>query len=552
MLVWKNNSALTPVNMVDGDAEYYYYYLQSSFIDPALIHYDWLKPGSGSYISHHPVGVSLLLLPFFILAFFAAHIFHYAVDGSSAPFQLAISAAAIFYGIIGLIYLKKLLRLNKISDRTTALITGLVFFGTTLLNYAVFEGAMSHVYSFCFITAFLYYSCNFVMHHKSSALLLAALTFGIVLLLRANNGLIILSLLFWFKDKEQSISFFKRLVKNQMFYYAILIVLACIAFQLLTWAVKENNLFTNRYAPYGFYWLHPQFFKMLFGFDNGFFIYTPICFLFLFGLISVYKENKFLFYTLSAFILGLFYFFSSYSAYTYFDGLSIRVLVDYYAVFALLGAKLFANLAAAKVAYNLILASALFFAALNIIYVYQSNRSILLRSGMTFEQWKYVFLKTSPVYRYALGGSHDLAPYSKNHPQAILASSIAFDEPFNFSQKEFGPTVLFHSIGFNSKRIQLRINCSRKELFANASKDAMVCMMLQDKAKQTKSYAQFRLNETPSLTCCDEKKYDYSFVMNADFNASDKLAVYVWNVNKQPFLINELAVKIYNYNYTIN
>jgi hypothetical protein len=374
-----------------------------------------------------------------------------------------------------------------------------------------------------------------------------------ILLIRANNVFILFSLLFWFKNKEQCVSFFKKLVRNKTFYYSIAILAGFVLFQLLTWAVKENNLFTNRYAPYGFYWLHPQLLKMLFGFDNGFFIYTPLCLLFLFGLMAAYRENKFFFYAVSVFLLGLLYFFSAYSAYTYFDGLSIRVLVDYYAIFALLGAKLFTQLAATKLLYSSVLAISLLLVIVNVVYSYQGSRNILLRSGMTFNQWKYIFMRTGKEYRNCLGGSNELTPYAKQHPEASLKDKFYLEQPFDFKQRDFGPALSFDSVGFDSNRLLLKINCGRTEQFANASKDALICVALQDRiTQQNKSYFQFRLNETPATGCCDETLYNYTSVMSADVKAGDKLSVYLWNVDKQPFLVNEFSVEVYNYNYQIN
>ncbi|WP_196300096.1 hypothetical protein, partial [Streptococcus pneumoniae] len=53
---------------------------------------------------------------------------------------------------------------------------------------------------------------------------------------------------------------------------------------------------------------------------------------------------------------------------------------------------------------------------INLIYVYQANRGILLRAGMTYKKWKHVFLKTDAVYRDCLGGSNELRPYAPEHP----------------------------------------------------------------------------------------------------------------------------------------
>ncbi|MBX3165382.1 MAG: hypothetical protein KF900_12985 [Bacteroidetes bacterium] len=547
VFVWKNTDG-TFVNYVGGDAKFYYEYLHSTFIKNFV-----LNDGhnGNSLISHHPVGVSALLLPFFLLALITAPLFGYEANGVSEPFQVSVCLAAIFYVSVGLIYLKKLFQLNNISDKISALVIALIFLGTNLLHYTITESGMSHVYSFAFIALFLYHSCSFVNFGKNKHLIFTALVFGIILLLRPNNGLIIFSILFWFKSKTQAVAFFKNLFRNKTFYYALLIPLLFGAFQVLVWAVKENQLFVNRYAPYGFDWLHPHFFQMLFGFNAGFFVYAPLCFLFLFGLISVYRQNKFLFYSATIFLLGLFYFLSAYSAYTYYDGFGTRVLVDFYSVFALLGAKLFSSLQTEKFLYITVLAFALFFVLMNVVYSYQARLVILPRSGTTYNQWKYIFFKTNKSYEHVLGGSNDLTPYSKEEANIVLEKNFE-TLPFDYSEKDFGVIMSFDSIGFTSNRVQIKINVNRTEAFANASKDAVICIALEDKQKQNKTYSQFKLNETPANNCCGEKEYFYQATVYADFKPSDKLSVYVWNINKQAFSITKFSTQVYNYNYQLN
>lgn len=544
---WKNNEGKF-VNYVDGDSRFYYEYLHSTFVTNTSLN---ISHNGNSVITHHPVGVSLLLLPFFLIAYACAYLFNYPVDGLSEPFQISICTGAIFYVLLGLVYLKKLFRLNNISDKVSALIIALIFFGTNLYHYTIIESAMSHVYSFCFITLFLYHTCNFVTHNQNKNLVYAAIVFGVILLLRPNNGLILFSVLFWFKSKKQFREFFKKLFSNKTFYLAALIPILLLVFQLLVWQVKEHSLFSNRYAPYGFSWLKPNFIKMLFGFNAGFFVYTPLCFLFLFGLISVYKQNKFLFYSTTIFLLGLFYFLSAYSAYTYFDGLGIRVLVDYYGIFAFLGAKLFMSVEAEKLLLIGVLTLALFFSIMSLVYSYQSKKEILLHSGMTRKQWQYVFLKTDKLYQHCLGGSHDLTPYSKQEPKLLLEKN-AETVPFDYSQKDFGLLISFDSIGFTSNRVQVKINLSRKEKFVNASKDAMICIALEDSLKHNKVYTQFKLNEIPASDCCQESEYFYQSNVFGDFRPHDRLSIYVWNINKQAFYINKLSTQVYNYSYQIN
>lgn len=546
-----------PINFMGGDAKDYYSGLVSTFITHDLSSQsgnDWflLKTSSG-VINVHPIGVSLLLLPFFALACFFAWAFHFPLDGYSFPFQLFVALAALVYAGIGLAYIRKLFRLHFIDDKITALVLALLFFGTNLLHYTVSEAGMSHVYSFFLISVFLYHSSKFVLQRENKNLFSAFLTLGLIVLVRPNNLLILLSVFIWFRSIEECKQFFRDLFRNRIFYIALAAALSIVLVQSLVWFIQSKSLFHNTYKADGFYWLDPQLLKMLFGFDGGFFIYAPLCFLFLLGLIFVYKENRFSFAASVLFLLGLFYFFASYWAYTYFDGLGIRVLVDYYALFSFIGAKLFVHFLGKTLLYNSIVTLAAILVLVNLIYTYQANRNILLRAGMTYTKWKYIFLRTSPDYKDVLGGSNELTPYSAQKQEVILADSFEFEKPFDFSARDYGVAISFDSIGFSSRRIQLQTDIRREELALNGSRQAMVCIALEDGSTgKNKSYTQFRLNEAPSKTCCDVKDYNYTTNVTADFQPGDKLSVFLWNIDKGAFRVDRFSVKIFNYNFNIN
>ncbi|WP_317898789.1 hypothetical protein [Aurantibacillus circumpalustris] len=554
---YKWNYTDYPLDFMGGDAKDYYSGLVSIFITHDFTSQtgnDWflLKTNSGT-INVHPIGVSVLLLPFFAIASLLAGVFNFPMDGFSFPFQLLVAIGALVYAVIGLVYIRKLFQLHNIGDKTSSIIILLVFFGTNLLNYTLSEAGLSHVYSFSLISIFLYHSSKFVLQRENKNLLSAFLILGLIVLVRPNNILILLTIFMWFKSFEECKQFFRDLFKNKAFYKASLLAISIVLVQSLVWFIQSKSFFHNTYKADGFYWLNPQILKMLFGFDGGFFIYSPICFLFLLGLIFLFRENKFSFISTSLFLLGLFYFFASYWAYNYFDGFGIRVLVDYYALFSFIGAKLFTHFLGKTLIYNSIVFISTLLLFVNLIYSYQANRNILLRAGMTFNKWKYIFLKTSSEYQNVLGGSNELTPYSSKKQEVVLTSEIPINEAFNFSQKEYGPTLHFDSIGFHSRRIQLKINCKRQELFLNASKDALLCVALEDgETHEGKSYTQFKLNETPAIDCCDEREYNYTANITADFKPKDKLSVYIWNIKQQAFLLNKLSVNVYNYNFQIN
>lgn len=553
--LFKWNGSGHPVNFIDGDARDYYSSLISTFIKHDLTNQqanEWfiLRTGTGT-INVHPIGVSVLLLPFFTLGYFFALLFHFPVDGLSLPFQITVAAGALTYAAVGLIFLKKLFRQNGIADKISALILLLIFFGTNLLYYTLSEAAMSHVYSFSLVAVFLYHSNRYVLLLRNKNLYAASAILGLILLVRPNNVFIILSLFIWFKNREECRNFLSILCKKKAIYLAVSITAAIVLLQSVVWYLQTGSLFHNTYKADGFYWFNPQILKMLFGFDSGFFIYTPLCFLFLGGIIFIYRENRFAFLSASALLLILFYFFSSYWAYTYFDGIGIRVLVDYYALFAFFGAKFFTATVKSKWIIAPFMA-ALFFVFVNLVYCYQVERNILYKTGMTYAKWKYIFLRTAPEYQMSLGGCYDFKPFSRAHPEASLSGEVKFQQPFDFSGKDFGVLVAFDSVKFSSNRIHIKIDVSRQELRMHASDDAMVCGMLDDGISMShKSYFQFKLNDVPATQCCDKKEYHYSANMVADFKPNDKLSVYLWNIKTQPFLIDKFSVKVYNYNYQI-
>jgi len=172
---------------------------------------------------------------------------------------------------------------------------------------------------------------------------------------------------------------------------------------------------------------------------------------------------------------------------------------------------------------------------------------------MNYSTWKYIFLKTAPEYQNALGGVHEPTPYSAETPELVLSKDLKLGEPFDYAGKEYGAILSFDSVGFHSNRIQLKMDCRRKELFLNASKDAVLCVVLEERGThKNKFYTQFKFNETPSTECCETKEYNYSANICTDFKPGDKLSVFLWNIGKQAFLINKFSVKAYNYNFQIN
>jgi hypothetical protein len=553
-MIWRTN-AVGYHTVIDGDAKDYYSYLVSIFIDKNLGHQDttpWyvIQTPTGT-INVHTIGVSLLLLPFFLIGYAWASLFGYEVNGFSAPFEKMISIGALFYAMMGLYFIRKLLIKLNIKDFAIAAILVLIFFGTHLLNYSLNEPAMSHVYSFGLISAFFYFSYQVFNSGERKYFGWAAFLLALVTLVRPINIIALGIVPFWsdsFKEFIQRMRYiFFRQTKTMII--AGVIFKLTILIQGFVWLAQNGKIAQWSYKDNGLYFFSPNTLKMLFGFNSGFFIYTPLCLLLMWGFVPLFKENAFKFFSMFLFLIFVLYLFSCHWAYTYFDGLSIRPMVDFMPVFAILGAKLISSLQGKLKTVTLPALGV--FAVLNLVTCYQYKAGILPPAGMNYEKFKYVFLKTDKKYAGILGGCNDLLPYSKHHPEKSFSYKNSFDETkyFDCTNTENSEGFGIPALGFNTSKLHFKVKLKRKETSLNSSSGAELVCIVQSPDNTVHGFQLCKLNDTPSEKCCEWQTLEYNITMDGKMKAEDKLSVYVRNIKKQAFLIDDLNIEVYNYNY---
>ena len=548
---WHGNGGNSVHFVINADGKDYYQYLVSVFIDKNLTHLHitdgFVVQTPTGNINEHTVGVSLLLLPFFLIGYTWALLSHATLDGYSAPFQIMVSIAALFYLAVGLIYLRRLLLAFTDKDKTIALVIILIFFGTNLLNYSVNEPSMSHLYSFALISAFLFYVDKLFRQPLPKCFYLSSLMLGLIILVRPVNAIIVLVAPFFagsFDNFITRIKYFFR--QKKILIFSACLFLAAISVQSFIWYLQNGRLVQWSYKHAGFYFGHPQTWLMLFGFDSGFFIYTPLGLLILLGFVPLFPRNKFQFFILLFFMMFSFYFFSCYYAYTYYDGLGIRTLVDFYALFALLLTLLLIYIADKKIRYPvlvLITGGAL----LNLVFCYQYEAGILPATGMNFKKFKYIFLKADKSYANVLGGSYDLPPYSSEPPKPIY--TYTHNDTLSFNHIEYGLSTSI-PLNFKSDELYIKINLKRKEYSPNSSSDVLIAIQITSEKGMAKDFQFHKLNDVPSETCCKwEDVHSLITMASPALSPGDKLSIYIWNRDKQNFSISNYSVEVYNYTY---
>lgn len=111
---------------------------------------------------------------------------HSNPNGFSWYYHKYIHLSCLFYLIIGLIFLRKLL-LHWFSEWAVAVSIPAISLGTNLFYYASSEAAMSHAYSFSLSAIFLYSVCKWFDLPKWNYAIMIGISLGLMSLIRPIN-----------------------------------------------------------------------------------------------------------------------------------------------------------------------------------------------------------------------------------------------------------------------------------------------------------------------------------------------------------------------------
>ena len=340
---------------VNSDGKGYYAYLPALFIyhDPGFHFVEYYENKyypenryqfkefrehiSGGPVNKYFPGLAVLWLPFFLIAHLLSFLLGFPADGYSLVYQLSIHFAALFYFWLGIVFLIRLLKKTGATPEMAAFIAFLTALGTNLVFFTVIEGSMGHVYSFSLVTIFLYSVVKFFETGYPRWLILSCLLWSLVVIIRPTNGLIILLVPFIYSlVKRDESSWQAALLKV----WPVVIGLACsflvISIPLLYWYHQTGSFFVYTYGQEKFDFLSPHFFSILFSYNRGWFIYTPIAFVSLGGLIGIFRKSRRSFFILLAFLFLFIYIASSWWMWYYTSKFGQRIFIDIYALTAIL------------------------------------------------------------------------------------------------------------------------------------------------------------------------------------------------------------------------
>lgn len=342
------------------------------------------------------VGEAVLLTPFFLIAYFLSLIFHLDMSGGySVLFQEAVSAASVGYMLLGLFFIRKLLKEYKLSEIVIWISLFAVVFGTNLFHYVTMEQSFSHQYSFAMMAMFLYFARKSIVGGRFKDLAWMTVAIALLALIRPTNAICVLAIPFLAWDFETLRSFFIRIFHPKTLLLLLAIAAGIYSLQVIVWYFETGKLFVWSYAGEGFNFGHPHFFDILFSYRKGFFVYTPLMLVALVsGMIYLFPRSIFSFLVFTLFFLIVTYLLSSWHCWYFGGSFGLRAYIDFYPVFIMGFAFGLNYLQRVWIKIVLVLV-AMFCTYLNLVQTYQYNNYILPYDGITKALYWNRFLVTS-------------------------------------------------------------------------------------------------------------------------------------------------------------
>jgi len=563
------NNKYDKVIMAEGLG--YYAYLPANFIyhdftfsffnEVSPKYYAGAEPATKTFITefdgikldkYYP-GVSLLWLPFFLLAHLIALLFHLPADGYSDVYQYGIGMAGIFYTYLGLKFTKKILSQYKITEGIQAFTLSSIVFGTNLLMYAAVWSSQSHCYSFFLIAAFCWFLIqltNSLSENKNYALCMCSILMALIFTVRPQNCIILLLLPFFGLNQSNFISILKRNLFSTLSLIGLLIALLIVARICYYWHIQTGRIILNPYQGEHYFFNKPHVLDMLFSYRKGWILYSPFMAIGLAG-IFFFKENRnkinlLFFYGLMIYVASCWW------CWTYSPtSFGQRIYVDFYALIALQAAVFFDFFQKQKLKI-IAPATALFVIPLNLLQTHQYKSNIIPGDYAYSETYWTNFFAIKDIAYYSIppktitdkkevaftfddgmsATRTNSAFYSGNKSSFICKAN-----PFSETKKIALPSFLITD-GFSNIRVTSMIKSTPAQ-----SKDEHLIIDINRDGK-TISYHGFDISSY--IHNSKWTRFQCGLVIPSTINCGDSVTIYFWksgNKHADTTYIDDLKIE---------
>lgn len=351
-----NNDEWSKVVKVDGKG--YYAYLPAVFVyqdlnfgffekvevegaaDPNQIYW-YIYNYEGNRTNKYFAGTALAISPFFLMAHGYCYLSGEEMSGFSFPYMFMLGMAALFYFLLGIHLLRKSMELAAVRPWVIVLCMLGLGLSSNVYYYTVREFSMSHVYSFGWVSIFVFGVKSFFVKQHWKHLLLAAFALGMIILIRPVNGLVVFAIpLIAGSFLVLKTGFNAYIKKLPLVLGTILLPVLIASIQLVIYKVQTGQWWVYSYANEGFNFSSPEIFNFLLSYKKGLFVYSPISFVIVLStllavIFSRQKLSNVRFQGISflAFFALIVYVLSSWWMWFYGGSFGSRVMVEFYPFF---------------------------------------------------------------------------------------------------------------------------------------------------------------------------------------------------------------------------
>jgi hypothetical protein len=289
--------------------------------------------GTTKLFDKYTYGAAVLMLPFFLISHIIVLMTGSPPTGFSKIYDMGIMVAASFYMVLGMFFLVKVLSEN-FRPLVVMLTLLAIYGGTNLYFYTIRDPSYSHVYSFFLFSLFIYLVPDYIRNTTWKKTFLISVIFGLIFLIRPTNSVVILYLLLY--DVYNMAGLKTRWIWfRQHFMKLCLIPVAVLAWfipQILYWHYVLGKWQFYAYRHEGFiYWNKPKIAEVLFSVQNGMFVYAPMAFFSIAGLLIGIFRKKFSSLAILLIVAISTYTFASWWCWWYGGSFGHRGYIEYFA-----------------------------------------------------------------------------------------------------------------------------------------------------------------------------------------------------------------------------
>ena len=564
-------------NLLSYDVFGYYLYLPQTFIynDPGISDltkineiieiyhntptlYQVAPIENGNHIPMYSSGMAILYSPFFFIGHVVAYFFGYPQDGFSYPYIISFAIGYFVYTIIAIFLIRKIL-LFYFSETITSLTLIILFFGTNFYQIAIGGLGMPHMYLFVLFSLVVILTRNWYSKPRITVAFLLGVIIGLMSISRPTEFIIIIIPIFYGINNLGEIKErFQFLFRNKT--HVILLVTGIFLIsliQLIYWKVYTGSFFFYSYSNpgEGFNFTNPQIINFLFSFRKGWFIYTPIMFIALFGFYKLYKLKHPMYYPILIFLILNIYILASWSCWWYAGSFSQRSVVQSYPLMTILIAALLISIISAsniKKVISLFLVSALIY--LNIFQTWQIHNGIIDPFRMTRSYYFAVFGKNHVpdgaqnllLINRSVDGSENFSDTTNYHGKWIINKEYSANFYIDGQSVYTDALEIPYYKITNKDHAWLEVFCEYKIIDSSSNFQPAIVRTFTNQYGKAYKYSAVDLLEDKYQTLNGDWIIHKSQYLTPEVRSqNDKFAVYLWIQGEGKLLIKSIKVRAF-------